>query len=483
MIRPDVKAAQVVKTLLNIGATLDIPTGFPMVGIHGQTIIVGGLGMMTGIMGGGNSFKSTLADYMNLSAMSRILSTCETSYDTYDTEINIHEHHKNQFVSRFPVLAEKDILTTGLWTIADKTDYYANQIYEKMRAYAIEKRKHEKKTMVDTPFCSREDRSKPMRAFIPNFWTVDSFTEFETEKAAQMQEENELGDSGANTLHMRMGADKTRFLMDITTVAGGCGMFVTLVAHVGQEIQMASGPVPQAPKKKLAHLKNGDKGKGVTDKFYFLMNNCWHAYRAEPFLNKGTNGPEYPAHQNDTAAFDPDLNLLSIRQLRSKSGPTGITLDLVVSQNWGILPELTEFNYIKNRERFGISGSLQHYNLDLLPDVSLSRTTVRNKIDNNARLRRALNITSEIAQIQQHWRAFDPSMLVPMGQLQQDLTEMGYNWDMILDNTRGWYTFNDDKHPVPFLSSVDILKMRAGKYIPFWFNEEQKSKIKPPKSV
>jgi uncharacterized protein YtpQ (UPF0354 family) len=63
---------------------------------------------------------------------------------------------------------------------------------------------------------------------------------------------------------------------------------------MGKDLNIATGPIPQAPVKKLQHLKNGDKIKGVTDQFFFLMSNCWHAYNASPLLNQSTKGPEYP---------------------------------------------------------------------------------------------------------------------------------------------------------------------------------------------
>jgi hypothetical protein len=51
---------------------------------------------------------------------------------------------------------------------------------------------------------------------------------------------------------------------------------------------------------------------------------------------------------------DLDLNQVSLRQLRGKSGMTGFVLNLIVSQTEGVLPSLSEFHYLKDQcDRFG----------------------------------------------------------------------------------------------------------------------------------
>jgi hypothetical protein len=239
---------------------------------------------------------------------------------------------------------------------------------------------------------------------------------------------------------------------------------------------MNTGPMPVAPVKKLQYLKNGDVIKGVSDKFFFLLANCWHAFNATPLLSDKKTSL-YPSDPEDNTPLDTDLNIVSLRQLRSKSGTTGYVLELIVSQTEGVLPELSEFHYIKTQEYYGFTGSQQNYVLDILPDVKLSRTSIRSKIDSNPDLCRALNITSEMCQMKNFWRHLSADILCTPKELYDDLVAKGYDWNVLL-KTRGWWTVNNDKHPVPFLSTMDLLMMRKGSYIPYWFTEEQKSKIK-----
>ena len=65
-----------------------------------------------------------------------------------------------------------------------------------------------------------------------------------------------------------------------------------------------------------------------------------------------------------------------------------------------------------------------------------------------------------------HMRYLDDLLCTPL-ELYEDLKKLGYDWDQLL-NTRGWWTVNNDKHPVPFLSTYDLLMMRKEKYKPYW---------------
>ncbi len=469
LIKQNFKKPDNVKTVINIGALLDIPTGFYVKGVNGEQVLLGGLGQLTAVVGRGNRFKSTLLHYMMLSAADRISSTTETSMSTYDTEINIHEQALKRYITRFPNLSKQDIIDDGTWVITDKTIYYANKWFEELKNFFKLKTDNLKDLMVDTPFISRDGISTT-KIITPTFSEVDSFSEFETEDVADIQTKNELGDSGANTIHMRQGLSKTRFLMEIPTLSGRVNHFMLMTAHLDDSIQVAQGPYAPTPVKKLQHLKSGDKVKGVTGKFFFLMNNCWHASNSIPLNNQSTKGPEYPKKGEEVVEHDKDLNIIALVQLRGKAGPSGYSLNIIVSQTEGVLPSLTEFHYIKTTDRFGISGSLQHYSLDIYPDVKLSRTTVRGKIDDDAKLRRALNITSELLQIRKFHRNLSEYTCTAK-ELYDDIKKLGYDWDMILTETRGWWAPNDTKNPLKFLSTLDLLKMRKEEYVPYWYKK------------
>jgi hypothetical protein len=171
---------------------------------------------------------------------------------------------------------------------------------------------------------------------------------------------------------------------------------------------------------------------------------------------------------------DTDLFLVTLVQLRSKTGPSGLIVQQIVSQQEGVLPSLTEFHYVKNNDRFGLGGNVQNYYLELVPEVKLSRTTVRGKLDSNPLLRRAMTVTAEMCQMTYLWHDLEEGLMCTPKELYDDLIKLGYNWNILL-NTRGWWTNNNDssKHELPFISTMDLLRMRKGLYHPYWLDDKK----------
>lgn len=463
------RPAPAVKIMINIGALFDIITGSYIKGKYNESILNGGLATLTGVVGIGNNFKSTVMHFMNFTALSRM----EGSFgNTYDTEINIHEWHLTKMIQRITDLNGEDILSTGRWVITDKTVYSGNKWYDVFKEFLDGKIKQSSKFEVTSPFLDRDGKTL-MKFLLPTFTELDSFTEFETDDVSKMQDDNELGESGGNTIHMRQGLAKLRLLMEAPKVNSSAYNYLTMTAHIGKESTMQSaGGGREVPIVKLKHLKNGDKIKGTTDKFTFITHNCWHCFNATPLINDGTKGPEYPRSPDDNLKLDTDLNTVQLRNLRSKSGPSGMAITLIVSQQEGVLPSLTEFHHIKESGRYGLEGNLQNYYLSLYPDVKLSRTTVRSKIDSDPMLRRALNITSEMCQIGYLWHNLPPEYFITPKEMYDKLIAKGYDWKVLL-NTRGWWTYDNDKHPVPCLSTMDLIRMTFDEshpdhYKPYW---------------
>mgnify|MGYP000905711014 FL=1 len=80
-----------IKAMINIGATMDIPTGYWQTGQYGQKILNGGLAPFTGVTSIGNNGKSTFMHWMVLTALSRIACQSYTFGSTYDTEYSASE--------------------------------------------------------------------------------------------------------------------------------------------------------------------------------------------------------------------------------------------------------------------------------------------------------------------------------------------------------------------------------------------------------
>lgn len=466
LLRQPFQRSDPVRALINVGARLDIVTGTVVTGRYGESIINGGLPALTGVVGLGNQFKSKLLRYLLLSAFSKFYNFGSTA-NSYDTETNIQESHQLHLTQSFETFKDKNIINEGAWIITDKTVYTGDQYFDETKEFLNNKIKNKSKLLKDTPFVNREVTGY-MQMPIPTFRDVDSFTEFSTQDVLKMQEENSLGDSGANTVNMREGLQKNRFLREITPLADGAKDYVLLSAHLGQEFNLdPRNPIPR----KLGYLKQNLKIKGAPEKFTFLTNICWHNYNATPLINQGTKASEYPEDSSDNLTGDTDLNEVNIRLLRNKTGPSGMVVQVVISQSDGVLEDLTNFHYIKTRKHYGLIGNDRTYACALLPDVSLSRTTIRHKLAENKTLCRAIELVADLCQVSEYWDQYQNILCSPE-ELYKDIKELGYDWEILL-NTRGWWTFDNDKQAIPFLTIIDLLKMREKTYVPYWYPKDK----------
>lgn len=93
-----------------------------------------------------------------------------------------------------------------------------------------------------------------------------------------------------------------------------------------------------------------------------------------------------------------------------------------------------------------------------------------------------MNISCELLQMITLWRSLPNEYICTPRELYDDLTSMGYDMKDILHNTRGWWApigVHEDKK---FLSTMDMLQMRTGEYVPFWLTKEQAAKIDKTKA-
>lgn len=468
--KPAFKEVDPCKVFYNIGALLDIPTGKYVRGEKGENLMNGGLSVFTAVMGKPNTYKTKVARFMMLSAASKVASSGIFPYiNSYDTEVNIDVEHCLSLAHRFEPFKDIDLCREGIWGITDKTHHLGNEWFKILKDFLRnEKIKNRKDYTFSTPFLDKD--YKPIQVIFPSFGDLDSVSEFSTADVEDIHNKNELGDSAGNTIHMRSGLAKTRLLMEIPGVCNAASHYLIMTAHVGKEIPMGQGPMA-IPTKQLPHMKPGEVVKGVAGKFLFLSNLLWQTVGSTTLNNQSTKGPEYPKTRERVDEGSMDLNLVTIKLVRNKSGASGYSFNLIVSQTEGVLPSLTEFHYIKENGRYGLEGNDRNYHLTLYPDVSLSRTTVREKIDNDPLLRRAIKITADLLQIKTFYKEL-PFEVPEVKDLYEKLSKQ-YDWKTLLQ-TRDYWTFNNYDNPVKFLSTYDLLEIYYGLYKPYWDTSEIK---------
>lgn len=457
--------------MLNVGAGLDIPTGSFLPGKNGEHMLNGGLGIVTGITGKGNNFKSTLNEWIMGRAAARTSFDVETDITTYDTEENKDHNRIMRLLRANPEFTDRDLFAEEIYTITGKSAMFGNEWFAKLKVFLENKEKSRKDILLDTPFLSADKRNV-VQIMQPTFSLIDSFSEFETKDIADIMDNNELGEAGGNTIYMRQNLAKNRLLMEYPRMGVANQHYLLTSAHFGKELQMATGPYAPPPEKKMNSMKPGEKVKGVPDKYFYLTHWLIHVHGSTILKNKD-NTVDYPKDTGDKRVGDTDLWIVPVNFLRNKTGPSSVQTEIIVSQSEGVQPSLTEFHMLR-RSRWGLVGNDQNYVNALLPEEKLSRTVIRRKLDSIAALRRATNIASELYQMSL-WHVHGRHNIVAPEELYAKIKERGYNWDMILNKTRGWWKPNNDVHPLLPLSTQDLLNMADGSYHPYWLESDKQT--------
>lgn len=471
--RPNVPKIPSVKYMIAVGAGFDIPTGVYLEGVHGQMCLNGGLGAITAITGMGNSFKSTILHFMALSAASRV---GKYSYiDTYDTEMNVQPHRLSELAKSISTVGNEDWIENGRWRITDSSVCLGNKWFSLFKESMLQKINDSKEYLVDTPFLDK-DKGKSrscIKVIYPTFQEIDSLSKFTTADVVKIQDKNELGDPGGNTVSMRQGLQKTRLLDELPSLATGSNTYILMTAHYGKEINL--DPY-SAPTKQLPDMKHNQKIKGVPLNFTYLITTCWHVEKCEKLLNNDKT-ILFPKEPEDKALKIEDLNLVTLKKLRSKNGSSGSMIKVIVSQEYGVLPSLTEFYHIRTNQ-FGFIGNDKNYKCVLYQDVNLNRVNIRKMLAEHKQLERAINILSEYLQlIINRSHQLLPKYNCTPEELYQGVIDQGYDWEMILTQTRGYPTVNNEDELLE-LSTLDILRMRVGDYHPFWLDKDKKTILK-----
>lgn len=478
----DIPTIPVLRPFLNIGAGLDIPTGSYYFGENGESILNGGLCPIFVIAGPQNTFKTTLinsaiASVLNRHESSSISEYCSEGTLTYTRVNSIMNNERYPNICNIPHGDETLPNELKRLFITSNAEMTGDEYFAYIKNIALEKRKA-KEHILTTPFINA--KGERIKVIYPTLSSIDSFSNLSISTIVEKTSGNKVGDSKNNTIWLNEGSAKKQLVSQLPNLTANCGMYFILTAHVSNDFEELQGQY--APKKpRLTYSKSGTKLSGAVKSLEWLANCIWEIQSIKPLSQKtgsGKEGVKYPLIDSDREDNSTDMLEIKLCLTRNKHGRSGAIVTLVLSQREGLLPHLSQFHYIKENDShssFGIEGNDRSYYLSLCPDIKLQRTTVRENIDSNYKLRRALEITSQLLQIKMLWDELPDDLWCTPKELYDDLKNKGYDWNELLE-TREWWKFKEsnDEYPFhfdeekPYLSTLDLLRMRKDFYKPYW---------------
>lgn len=462
------KQAAQFRPMYNVGALFDLQTGRYQRGSKGEWILNGGVDRTEGVTGPGNSMKSTLMHFRLLMVLKRYKNAAGFCYDTENSATRDRFFALANFVDPTGELAESLREEYGRFSFTSASEYNGSEWFDIFREQALERIKNEK--LIETPFL--DDLGRTLKTYSPVVGEIDSLSTFNTDATIKKRDKESVGDGKMNPLNMTNQGGKSQLIDMLPVITGRSAISMMMSAHMGDVIVLDEY---NGPSKKLAFVKNTRKMKKTPENFTFLTGNLFEIRDLKRLVNQGTKLSEFPRNEFDTDKDNTDLMVATVVPIRTKSGITGIPVEYIISQTDGLQATLTEYWYCKNHGRFGLSSNPVTQYYEIYPDVKFTRNNIREKIRQDPRLVRAAEITADLCQINNLHPELALSHLVEPAELYEGLKKKGYNWDDLLD-TRGYWTFDQYEHPVPYLSTKDLLEMYKGNYHPFWMKDKPLTK-------
>lgn len=367
----------------NTDSLFDLTTGEIKQGVGGKFYINGGLSpAVIGVIGRSNMYKSTFA----ASLMARIAAIYQQQVAIFDSEdsvgrgtdrlLRLAGNHMSKLVPeqflKFDATLEYDIATTE----------------KKLKEFGEKKKQHQKELMFTTPFID-PITGNPQKAWAPTLIFIDSLTEMHSNEEEEMLDGKQgLADSKVKTVYMKDANAKTIFLRKIRRMAVEYGFIIVNTAHYGKQLNLDSyGPNP----KQLQFMEQDYGPKGVGSKFLFLTSpqfiiktcKCLQDDSKECWYKLGVNTPKL------------DINEITIQIHRCKNAASGTLHPYIVSQENGLLTDVTDYHYLKQM-KYGLTGNNVTCQCMITPDINLTRNTIRQTCMDKPEEIRALQLVAQM---------------------------------------------------------------------------------------
>lgn len=374
----------------NTGSMWDLMTGNAVEGMDGKWYIMGGMSnMIMSLQGKGSTYKSTLAASLIMRTMG-IYQGVQMILDDTENAISRDMIRVCRMAGEF---TKEDLIKRILVVPGASNDI--NSLFEIVKKLCATKEANRKDFIIETPILD-VTTLKATVAWMPTFVFLDSLSEAFSDDEAVLLEEGGFDDKKSKTAYMIDGNKKTLLLRTMRRYCEQYGICFVCTAHVGEMISMDGKPVS----KELQFQKQGEKTKNVGSKFKFLTGIL--AQTATPKIQQDA---EYRAlYPSVTGSPGMEINEVVATIQRCKNNMGGYSFPFIISQTDGLLNTVSNFHYLKENGYYGfVSDNKMKQQSVWLPEITLSRNTIRQQISDNYQLRRALEISAYYLYIKKNW--------------------------------------------------------------------------------
>ena len=446
----------------NTGTMFDYGTGDFVPGKDGSTVLNGGFAGTNSVAGRAQLYKSSLSSGIEVNALARYPNS---QLVIKDSEWALRKKRviraSNLFLDN-PELRQKHLEELEARIVINTPDQFTGieDWFEKVVIPIVEyKLKHRKDFTVESPILDPKTL-KPLLMLIPTFVAIDSWTEAKSSPAETMLDKHGSADPESNMFWMRDGNVKSKLLHQMTHLAAKANIIFVLTAHIGDNKTLDGGRAP--PTKELQYMKQADKIKGAGSGWHFLISNALQCMSAT-VLQDEHKECEYP-YPNDMTG-PTEMSEINTVILRNKNNAAGTSFPFVSSQTNSLDIPLTNFNYLRRNDYFGLGTNKAQTRPYFTPDTTISRKSATARIL-DYKVSRGIEILAQLKFVQNCWSLRQqpvPYDITPEALAEFFVSKPTYALDDIL-NSRGWWTYGT--HERNYLSLFDILAIVAGLYKP-----------------
>ena len=358
----------------------------------------------------------------------------------------------------------------------DGTEYHnrAIEIYQEITRLRDSKDKEDQQAyeelFLDTPYFNKK-LNKRIRVQHPILFVCDSISEVKFDKLMFKQfDEGEMDEGGKKrTRDMEIGNLRRILMDDICTLGPRVGLCSLWIAQSADVINMDG-----KPKEKDSTFLRHNK-KLAAPKAILKLPHIGVEIIKGTVLKQPDHSITYPRDKESqicaNAKSNPELVQYLTTTFRNKCGASGGDLSFIGSQEMGIQETLSMYDTLKSEGYFGLNGSAVRHACALLPDLIMTRPTVRDMVEGekaNKKLKRAIEICFQLWYMQTFWVNFPAEWRITPTELYEKLKEQNVDVDDILENTVYYWHDNPEFIKEHTLSIYELMEIAVNKKKPYW---------------